>query len=146
MHVPPSPPKQAHPVSRFSPPGAQLHNCEPYMQDSEVGFDIDLPITGDITLGLWFGDHKVRWDPPELACSFHTLFDDTGVLRMGARDLDIPPGSALGRSSIWQADFFMDIIVEESTATQSAAQCVPAWPRVFSGQYQSSNVQLKQVT
>ena len=109
--------------------GGEAPNPKPYTlhpksspQDSEVGFDIDLPITGDITLGLWFGDHKGEWDSPELACSFHTLFDGTGVLRMTHQDLDIPPKSTLGRSSLWQADFFMDITVVE--APQSTMQCV----------------------
>ena len=91
-------------------------------QDSEVGFDIDLPITGDITLGLWFGDHKGEWDSPQLACSFHTLFDDTGVLRMGLEDLDIPPGRALGKSTAWQEHFFLDITVEEQSGQLPASQ------------------------
>ena len=90
-----------------------------------MGFEIDLAITGDITLGLWFGDHKGEWDSPQLACSFHTLLDNVGVLRMSHADLDIPPGSMLGRSSLWQADFFMDVIVEELAGRLSATQYVP---------------------
>lgn len=95
-----------------------------WLQDSEVGFDIDIPITGDIIIALWFSDHKGEWDSPELAVSFHTLFDEVGLLRMTNQELDIPPKSSLGKSAKWQTGFFMDIIVEASSAAESHAQCV----------------------
>ena len=39
-----------------------------------MGFDVNTAISGDITIGLWFGDHKGEWDLPALAYSFHTAF------------------------------------------------------------------------
>lgn len=46
------------------------------LQDVMVGYDINVPISGDITIGLWFGDHKGEWDSPVMAYAFHTAFVD----------------------------------------------------------------------
>ena len=43
-------------------------------QDDMVGFRVNLPILGDITLGLWFGDHKSELDPPAFAYAANTAF------------------------------------------------------------------------
>ena len=39
-----------------------------------VGFRVKIPILGDITLGLWFGDHRTEHDPPAFAYAANTSF------------------------------------------------------------------------
>ena len=39
-----------------------------------VGFRVKIPILGDITLGLWFGDHRAEHDPPAFAYAVNTAF------------------------------------------------------------------------
>lgn len=41
-----------------------------------VGFQIGLPVFGDIAVGVWFGDHKSELDTPALAYVCHTAFLD----------------------------------------------------------------------
>ncbi len=43
-------------------------------QDDMVGFRVKIPILGDITLGLWFGDHRTEHDPPAFAYAANTAF------------------------------------------------------------------------
>ena len=44
--------------------------------DTMVGFQIGLPIFGDIAIGVWFGDHKAELDTPAFAYVCHTAFLD----------------------------------------------------------------------
>lgn len=95
------------------------------LQDSQLGFTIDIPIIGEIALGLWLDDHKGEWDPPQLACSFHTVFDGCGLLRMVPDDLDLPAGSLLDAAVLKAADFFVDVTVVEQGSPLNPAQYAP---------------------
>ncbi|KAK9784759.1 hypothetical protein WJX73_004774 [Symbiochloris irregularis] len=89
-------------------------------ETDQVGFTMDIPITGDITLALWFGAHKLEGESPQLAVTFHTLFDNTEVLRMSHPDLDIPPRSILTKSSQWREGFFMDVVIDVAAEPDAA--------------------------
>ena len=49
-------------------------NCNKNLQDDLIGFRVSLPLDGDITIALWFGDIVRDTDAPALAYTFHTAF------------------------------------------------------------------------
>lgn len=56
----------------------------------------------DMTLGLWFGDHKGEWDPPILSYAFNANFVGNGVVRLNAGEIDFP-----GKNLLELAPFFL---------------------------------------
>lgn len=50
------------------------------LQGSEsTGFKVNKPVHGDVTIGIWLGDHKRDRDVPAFAYQFHTALLDTVV-------------------------------------------------------------------
>ena len=48
------------------------------LQDlGSTGFEIEAPIYGDVTIGIWLGGHKRDRDVPALAYQFHTAMLDS---------------------------------------------------------------------
>lgn len=60
------------------------------LQGMITGFAMDCQVAGDVTVGLWFGDHKRQWDPPAIAYAFNANFVQAGVVRLNAGDVDFP--------------------------------------------------------
>ena len=53
------------------------HAC---LQGSEsTSFKVNKPVHGDVTIGIWLGNHKRDRDVPALAYQFHTALLDTMV-------------------------------------------------------------------
>ncbi|KAK9808786.1 hypothetical protein WJX72_003664 [[Myrmecia] bisecta] len=93
--------------------GVQVWAGAAATEDSMVGYEINRPISGDITIGLWFGDHKGEWDSPVMAYAFHTAFADHGLKRVRALHIDVPGNSAFDPEVAETEGFFMDIMLEE---------------------------------
>lgn len=55
-----------------------------------TGFEVEQLVSGDVTVGLWFGGHKRECDPPALAYAFNAGFVAPGVVRLNAGDVDFP--------------------------------------------------------
>ena len=52
------------------------------MQDlGSTGFNIEAPIHGDVTIGIWLGGHKRDRDVPAFAYQFHTAMLDQDQVR-----------------------------------------------------------------
>lgn len=60
------------------------------MQGLVTAYEANQMVQGDMTLGLWFGDHKGDWEPPVLTYAFNANFVSSGVVRLNAGDVDFP--------------------------------------------------------
>ena len=106
-------------------------------------------MAGDVTVGLFLGDHKREWDAPAVAYAFNANFVQAGVIRLNAGDLDFPgllpasesaekvlhtqpllgecvssspllAGASVDPFAIDAAGFFMDLLFDELAADESA--------------------------
>lgn len=84
------------------------------MQGTLVGFDIGIPVNGDIVLGLSLADHRAQWDTPALAYAVHTSFVSPGVIRVTGQDVDVPGAMPRVGHAATSPEFFMDITFEEA--------------------------------
>ena len=84
------------------------------MQGALTVFEIGKAIRGDVTVGLFLGDHKREWDAPALAYAFNANFAEAGVVRLNAGDVDLPCGQvdALAADA---AGFWMDLVFDEES-------------------------------
>ena len=58
---------------------------EPALQASEsTAFKVNKAVHGDVTIGIWLGNHKRDRDVPAFAYQFHTALLDTGVCHASA--------------------------------------------------------------
>ena len=69
------------------------------MQGGLVPFDIGVPVLGDVTIAIWFGEHNLGerlYQRPALAYAFHTAFAETGVDRVSIPKLDVANSAFYG--------------------------------------------------
>ena len=122
----------------------------PQTQGVITGFEVGRPVAGDVTVGLFLGDHKREWDAPAVAYAFNANFVQAGVIRLNAGDLDFPgllpafesaekvlhihpllgecmvsssphlAGASVDPFAIDAAGFFMDLLFDEVPADESA--------------------------
>ncbi|GMH33122.1 hypothetical protein BSKO_00956 [Bryopsis sp. KO-2023] len=75
---------------------------------SNIEFQVDLPVAGDMVIGLWFiKDIKKQGDPPMVAFAFHASFVGAGEFVFSSSRLDLNKASVAG-------DLTMKILFEES--------------------------------
>ena len=85
-------------------------------QDS-VAFDVDIPVSGDVTVALWFTDHRAEWDPPAAAYSFHTSHVSPPYLRATAHQCDLWGSNSIEMDAgLRNGGFFMDMILTDDVA------------------------------
>jgi hypothetical protein len=60
--------------------------------DTVIFNDVNLPICGDVTVALWFTDHRSEWDPPNVAYGFHTACITPPYIRAAASQCDLWSG------------------------------------------------------
>lgn len=60
--------------------------------DTVIFNDMNLPICGDVTVALWFTDHRSEWDPPTVAYGFHTACISPPYIRAAASQCDLWSG------------------------------------------------------
>lgn len=86
-------------------------------QGSEVSCEAGVAVNGDIVIGIWTGGHTAPWDEPSCAYAFHTAFQQAGVLRVPADDLDFP---GVLKYSALTGPVSMDIVLEEESTAQNS--------------------------
>jgi hypothetical protein len=92
-----------------------------WLQGTLVGFDVNVPVEGDVILGLSLADHRAQWDTPALAYAIHTSFVTPGVTRVTGHDVEVPAAAPGLKSATTGPDFFMDVTFEE-TLDEAAPQ------------------------
>ena len=122
----------------------------PRTQGMITGFEVGRPVAGEVTVGLFLGDHKREWDAPAVAYAFNASFVQAGVIRLNAGHLDFPgllpafgsagevlhirpllgkcmvssspllAGASVDPFAIDAAGFFMDLLFDELAADESA--------------------------
>lgn len=85
---------------------AETHSCWAVFQDGMAPFDVNVPVSGDIVIGIWFGAYNLGQrlhSRPAAAYAFHTAwFEDRQVERVTMHQMDaadpalFPPGEPCG--------------------------------------------------
>jgi len=61
-------------------------------EDTVIFNDMNVRICGDVTVALWFTDHRSEWDPPTVAYGFHTACISPPYIRAAASQCDLWSG------------------------------------------------------
>lgn len=88
-----------------------------YLQEGLVPYNIDLTVSGDIAIAIWFGSYNLGQriqTQPALTYCFHTSFVDATLERVNVNQLDVVDGALFPAQAA--RNFFMDITLEEASS------------------------------